>query len=72
MFGKTIKRYCPECEKEISFEVSKSYRVNGVSVYTEGYNAHCKHDLFATDRATLQTALDEGQTIGNEIGVAMF
>lgn len=72
MFGKTIKRHCQECQKEVLIKVSTSYRVNGKAIYTEGYCHRCPHDLFEADRATLQDALNEGQSIGNEIGIAML
>lgn len=64
MFGTNIKKYCPVCKKDIGFNISTSFSVDGKEYFTHCFCPICHTDLSVEDRKALKLAKEEGKDIG--------
>lgn len=64
MFGNTIKRFCPTCNKEVNVDVSMGFIVDDDIYYTYCKCYECNTDLSAKDRQIIAQAKKDGKSIG--------
>lgn len=68
MFGEIVKRYCNNCEKEISEIATVGIEINDETLYPGIKCPHCNANLFERDEELISKAREEGMSFG----VVMF
>lgn len=63
MFGKVIRKHCPTCKNDSSYDVSVCFAHEGVEYCGSLLCPDCKTDLAEADRKEIQKAKDEGKDI---------
>lgn len=63
MNGIQVKRYCPNCKKDVVIHMSASFFVDGEHYYKDLFCYICETDLSKEDRRILEEAKKRGKFI---------
>lgn len=68
MFGEVVKRYCNNCEKEVSEITTVGVEINGETLYPGIRCPYCNANLSERDEELIAKAKEDGRSFG----VVMF